>query len=101
MLHAEYFNYYIIIQLLQNDLVNYFTNNAMSGIQVHAWLNPYRANLAPNKNGLASNHMCVVYSQYCYVYGNYMWMDPAASVAVDRLISVIVDILTRYIYILV
>lgn len=63
---------------------------------MHAWLNPYRANLSPNKNGLTANHMCNVYSTYCYAYGNYMWMDPAADVAVDRLVDVINDILTRY-----
>jgi len=27
------------------------------GIEVHAWLNPYRANMEPNWDGLAPNHM--------------------------------------------
>ena len=38
------------------------------GIEVHAWLNPYRANMQPNWNGLAPNHManrCVTLFFFC------------------------------------
>jgi uncharacterized lipoprotein YddW (UPF0748 family) len=66
------------------------------GIEVHAWLNPYRANLAPNWDGLARNHMAVVYRQYAYPYGTFLWMDPGADDVIDRLLTVIKDIITRY-----
>ena len=66
------------------------------GIEVHAWLNPYRANLSPNWSGLASNHMANRYPQYAYPYDQYLWMDPGAQVVIDHLISVIDDIITRY-----
>lgn len=66
------------------------------GIEVHAWLNPYRANLSPNWNGLTSDHMANRYREYAYPYGNYLWMDPGAQVVVDHLVNVIQDIITRY-----
>lgn len=79
------------------DPLSYLVTQAHNrGIEVHAWLNPYRANLSPNWNGLAPNHMANVYRQYAYPYSNYLWMDPGASVVADHLVNVITDILTRY-----
>jgi len=78
------------------DPLSFLVNEAHSrGIEVHAWLNPYRANLSPNWTGLASNHMANVYRQYAYPYGNYLWMDPGAQVVVDHLVRVIQDIINR------
>ena len=65
-------------------------------IEVHAWLNPYRANTSPTWNGLAPNHMANRFRQYAYPYGNYLWMDPAAKEVQDHLSDVITDIITRY-----
>jgi len=65
------------------------------GIEVHVWLNPYRANMAPNWDGLAPNHMANVFKQYAYPYGSYLWMDPGAAEVVDHLIKVVRDIVTR------
>ena len=66
------------------------------GIEVHAWLNPYRASLSPDTDGLDPSHACIQLSQYCYSYDNYMWLDPGAPEVVDHLVSVIQDIITRY-----
>jgi uncharacterized lipoprotein YddW (UPF0748 family) len=66
------------------------------GIEVHAWLNPYRANMAPNWDGLTPNHMAVVYRQYAYPYDTYLWMDPGADDVINRLLTVVQDIVTRY-----
>jgi len=79
------------------DPLEYTITQAHSrGIEVHAWLNPYRANLANNWNGLAPNHMANVYRQYAYPYSSYLWMDPGAQVVVDHLVSVVSDVVTRY-----
>ena len=59
-------------------------------------MNPYRANLAPNWDGLAPNHMANVFRQYAYPYDTYLWMDPGADEVIERLISVVVDIATRF-----
>jgi len=81
----------------QWDPLQYIITEAHNrGIEVHAWLNPYRANTAGNWNGLASNHMANVYRQYAYPYNNLLWMDPGAQVVVDHLVRVIDDIVRRY-----
>ncbi|CAH1789642.1 unnamed protein product [Owenia fusiformis] len=65
-------------------------------IQVHAWFNPYRANMASNTEGLAPNHMAHKFQNYTYPYGKYLWMDPGASEVTDHLINVVTDVLNRY-----
>jgi uncharacterized lipoprotein YddW (UPF0748 family) len=66
------------------------------GVEVHVWLNPYRANLAPNWTGLAPNHMANVYREHAHTYSKYLWMDPGALVVVDHLVRVIEDVIRRY-----
>ncbi|ELU16427.1 hypothetical protein CAPTEDRAFT_138680, partial [Capitella teleta] len=77
------------------------------GIQVHAWINPYRAKVRtslllscmPQKNsnkGLDPSHMAIRYSEYAYPYGSYLWMDPSAQVILDHILTVVDDILVRY-----
>lgn len=66
------------------------------GIEVHAWINPYRANLNPTSDGLAANHMARVYPEYAYVYNTLLWMDPAAKVVQDRTVDVALDLVRRY-----
>ncbi len=65
------------------------------GIEVHAWLNPYRAR-ASSSSSLAPSHMALVWPQYAYSYGGGTWMDPGAQVVEDRLVAVVVDLVDRY-----
>ncbi len=65
------------------------------GIEVHAWLNPYRAN-ADKAAPLAPNHVAKVLPQYAYAYDKYTWMDPGAEEVQSHLLAVIGDIVTRY-----
>ncbi|CAG0890542.1 unnamed protein product [Darwinula stevensoni] len=79
------------------DPLDFFVNAAHSrGIEVHAWLNPYRGNMRSSTNDLPDDHPCVVYNEFCYPYGNYMWMDPGAAVVADQTYNVVIDITTRY-----
>lgn len=66
------------------------------GIEVHAWINPYRANLSPTTSNLAPNHMARVYPQYAYVYNTLLWMDPGAEVVQNRTAAVALDLVRRY-----
>lgn len=65
------------------------------GIEVHAWLNPYRANMRPDWQGLAPQHIANVYRQHAHPYDRYLWMDPAAQPVTDWLMAVVTDIITR------
>lgn len=65
------------------------------GIEVHAWLNPYRAK-ASKSSAAAAGHMAVDFAEYAYPYGDALWMDPGAEAVQDRLIDVISDLVGNY-----
>ncbi|CAG7717583.1 unnamed protein product [Allacma fusca] len=65
-------------------------------IEVHAWINPYRASMAASTEGLASNHMALLYPQYAYPFSTYLWMDPGAEVVQNRTFDVVMDLTERY-----
>lgn len=64
-------------------------------IELHAWLNPYRARNATSYT-LAANNMARLYPEYAYEYGQLIWMDPGAKVVQDQTYNVIMDIVRRY-----
>ncbi|ODN02308.1 hypothetical protein Ocin01_04383 [Orchesella cincta] len=66
------------------------------GIEVHAWINPYRASLKPSFDHLAANHMAKQFPQYAYIYSTFGWMDPGAQEVQNRTYDVAIDLVTRY-----
>ncbi len=64
-------------------------------IEVHAWLNPYRAR-ASQGSSLASSHMAVRLAEHAHDYSNVTWMDPGAEAVRDHTVAVIADIASRY-----
>jgi len=64
-------------------------------IEVHAWLNPYRAKSTRSSTAVAP-HMSVVHSAYAYEYGSSLWMDPGAAPVQQRLRDVVADLVRRY-----
>ena len=65
-------------------------------IEVHAWLNPYRASVRPDWSGLHPDHMAYRFREYAYPYGRNLWMDPGAQVVQDHIYNVVMDITRRY-----
>lgn len=65
------------------------------GIEVHAWLNPYRARVSAG-TVLHPDHMAARYPQFAYAYGRYTWMDPAAAPVRERLLAVVEDLVEGY-----
>ena len=63
-------------------------------IEVHAWLNPYRA--ASQAKTQVSPHLAVTHPEHVHQYGNVKWMDPGAEVVQERLVDVCKDIAERY-----
>lgn len=63
-------------------------------IEVHAWLNPYRAE-ASSKTHVAP-HIAVTNPEVVHPYDKYKWMDPAAEPVQKRLVDVCADITRRY-----
>lgn len=66
------------------------------GLELHAWLNPYRVRQAQAKSALAPNNIANTHPQAVKTYGNLMWMDPAEPVAVQRTLDVVRDVVRRY-----
>ena len=65
------------------------------GLEVHAWMNPYRAK-ASSSSAAASTHQSVVNAAYAYPYNGTLWLDPGAPVVQDHLEAVIADLVTHY-----
>ena len=66
------------------------------GIELHAWLNPYRARHASARSPLAKNHLALTQPQAVRTYGDQLWMDPAEPAAVQRTLDVVADLARRY-----
>lgn len=64
-------------------------------LEVHAWLNPYRAKTNAATTAVLP-HISLVASEYAYSYGNLLWMDPAAEIVRQRTVDVVEDLVTRY-----
>lgn len=65
------------------------------GLEVHAWLNPYRAKSSRSSTAV-SPHPSVVYPEYAYSYGTFLWMDPGAAPVRERVVAVVSDLVDRY-----
>jgi uncharacterized lipoprotein YddW (UPF0748 family) len=67
------------------------------GIEVHAWLNPYRAKVGSESiSGFAEGHMALAFPEHTIAYGGDVWMDPGAESVRGRVVDVTEDLLTRY-----
>lgn len=69
---------------------------ARRGIELHAWINPYRARHAQARSPLASTHVARVAPELVRRYGDQLWMDPAEPAAQQRTLAVAADLLQRY-----
>jgi uncharacterized lipoprotein YddW (UPF0748 family) len=65
------------------------------GIEVHAWLNPYRAAFWRDSI-TAANHVTVERPDLVRVYSQYLWMDPGVPESRALTMRVITDIVQRY-----
>jgi uncharacterized lipoprotein YddW (UPF0748 family) len=64
------------------------------GMQLHAWLNPYRAKQSTPT--LAPTHVAAVHPEWTFVSGTLTMLDPGLPAVRTYLTSVIADIATRY-----
>ena len=66
------------------------------GMQVHAWINPFRAGNTADTAVLASTHVWNARRDLVRVYGGNIWMDPGDPEAHERSIRAVRDIASRY-----
>jgi uncharacterized lipoprotein YddW (UPF0748 family) len=78
-----------------DPLAFFIAQARLRGLQVHAWINPYRA-AANASQPRASNHISRRFPQYTYKIGNVLYMDPGAPEVRRHINAVVHDIATRY-----
>ena len=66
------------------------------GMELHAWVNPYRAVLNKNTSSVHSSHVSKRKPQWVKEYGVYKWLDPGNPEVMDYVTSVIMDVVRRY-----
>ena len=66
------------------------------GLEIHAWINPFRAGNARDSLAFAASHVFRARRDLVRVYGSQVWMDPGEQAVHDRTISVVLDIVQRY-----
>lgn len=66
------------------------------GLQLHCWINPYRANHPSQKGPLATNHVGRRRPDLVHKYGKFLWMDPGEVEIQEQTLSVVKDIVRRY-----
>ncbi|HYD52512.1 MAG TPA: family 10 glycosylhydrolase [Gemmatimonadaceae bacterium] len=66
------------------------------GMEVHAWINPFRAGNTADSTRLAATHLFRTRRDLIRVYGTQLWMDPGEPAVHDHSMQVITDIVRRY-----
>jgi uncharacterized lipoprotein YddW (UPF0748 family) len=68
------------------------------GLELHAWLNPYRANHPAHKGELSERSLVKARPELVVKLGDkgYYWMDPALTAVQDHSVAVTMDVVTRY-----
>ena len=66
------------------------------GIELHVWLNPYRARQQSAKSPPSPQHLSVREPALVKRYGEQLWMDPGEPAAAAHTLAVVVDVLRRY-----
>ncbi|MEP6620774.1 MAG: family 10 glycosylhydrolase [bacterium] len=65
------------------------------GIELHAWINPYRAKDPSTKN-VSSTHISKANPELVRKYGEFLWMDPGDPKVRARTEKVVLDLVRRY-----
>ena len=66
------------------------------GMELHAWVNPFRAGNASDTVRMVAPHLFKSRRDLIRVYGSNIWMDPGEPEVQDHSMRVIADIVTRY-----
>lgn len=65
-------------------------------MELHAWINPYRANANKSKNRLVWHHIYYEKRYMFFSYGNQLMFNPGVPDSREHIIKVIADIVKRY-----
>lgn len=66
------------------------------GLELHAWVNPFRAGNSADTTGFSRGHIFHARRDLVRIYGTTVWMDPGEPDVHDHSMRVIADIVRRY-----
>ncbi|HEY1662033.1 MAG TPA: family 10 glycosylhydrolase [Verrucomicrobiae bacterium] len=66
------------------------------GLELHAWINPFRAMLPTAKSAPAGNHISRTHPEFIRHYGEQTWLDPGNPAVRNYVLTVVMDIVKRY-----
>jgi uncharacterized lipoprotein YddW (UPF0748 family) len=66
------------------------------GLELHCWINPYRAESPAQKGPLSRNHIARTNPELVKKYGSFLWMDPGEPKVQKRTLDVVRDLVKRY-----
>jgi uncharacterized lipoprotein YddW (UPF0748 family) len=66
------------------------------GIELHAWINPYRARHSSANSAVSATHISNTHPEAVKRYGESLWMDPAEPAARQQTLDVVADLVQRY-----
>ena len=66
------------------------------GLQLHAWVNPFRAGHASARGPHGATHVTRTHPEWTVRYGDQVWLDPGVPEASEHSLAVVRDIATRY-----
>ncbi|MEK6701570.1 MAG: family 10 glycosylhydrolase, partial [Planctomycetota bacterium] len=81
---------------LWDPLAEWIAQAHARGIELHAWINPFRARHFEEKGQAASSHISRTRPDLVRPYDQFLWLDPGESDAQDHSMSVVRDIVSRY-----
>jgi uncharacterized lipoprotein YddW (UPF0748 family) len=79
-----------------DPLAFWVTEAHRRGLELHAWLNPYRARHSAARSPLAPSHIGVRRPDLVKRYGDMLWLDPGEPAAAEHTLAVVADLLRRY-----
>ncbi len=66
------------------------------GLELHAWINPFRAGHPAETSEIATSHVSITQPDLVVEYGSYLWLDPSHPGARAHSLAVVKDLLERY-----
>ncbi|MCC6316124.1 MAG: family 10 glycosylhydrolase [Gemmatimonadaceae bacterium] len=79
------------------DPLAYAVNAAHArGLELHAWINPFRAGNTRDSLALAPSHLFRTRRNLLRVYGSQLWLEPGDAEVHDHVMRVVLDIVRRY-----
>ncbi|MFK7987249.1 MAG: glycoside hydrolase family 10 protein [Sandaracinaceae bacterium] len=66
------------------------------GLELHVWMNPYRAFASADASGTSAAHVTRAQPEIVRTYGTNHWIDPGSDAGRAHTLAVIRDVLNRY-----